>query len=118
VQPLSPRFTPKRIKLRDRCFLYAQLVSQMADLAGKQFNSGDSEQASQALRLVQRYTVKIHAGVTDDSKKLKDAELLMRRASFRLKGILSVAMYEDRPALEVTIKQLNEVQSELLLFKK
>ena len=105
---------------RDRCFLYAELVSQLTDLAGKQFNSGDSEQASQTLQLVQRYTGKIHADVTDDSKKLRDAELLMRRASFRLKGILSVATYEDRPALEVTLKQLNEVQSELLMqvFKK
>jgi hypothetical protein len=27
---------------RDRCFLYAELVSQLTDLAGRQFNSGDS----------------------------------------------------------------------------
>ena len=105
---------------RDRCFLYAKLVSQMTDLAGKQFNSGESGQASQTIQLVQQYAEKIHAGVTDDSKKLRDAELLMRRASFRLKGILSAATYEDRPALEVTLKHLNEVQSELLMqvFKK
>jgi hypothetical protein len=92
----------------------------MTDLAGKQFNSGEFGQASQTIQLVQRYTEKIHAGVTDDSKKLRDAELLMRRASFRLKGILSAATYEDRPALEVTLKQLNEVQSDLLtrIFKK
>jgi hypothetical protein len=105
---------------RDRCFLYAELVSQMTDLAGKQLNSGESGQASQTIQLVQQYAEKIHAGVTDDSKKLRDAELLMRRASFRLKGILSAATYEDRPALEVTLKQMNEVQSELLMqvFKK
>ena len=100
---------------RDRCFLYAELVNQMTDLAGHQLNSGDSGQASETLKLVQRYAEKIHVDVADDSKKLKDAELLMRRASFRLKGILSVATYEDRPALEVTLKQLNEVQSELLM---
>ncbi len=105
---------------RDRCFLYAELVSQMTDLAGKQFHSGESGQASQTLQLVRRYAEKIHEGVTDDSKKLRDAELLMRRASFRLKSILSAATYEDRPTLEVTLKQLNEVQSELLMqvFKK
>ena len=105
---------------RDRCFLYAELVSQMTDLAGKQFHSGESGQASQTLQLVRRYAEKIHEGVTDDSKKLRDAELLMRRASFRLKGILSAATYEDRPALEVTLEQLKEVQSELLMqvFKK
>jgi hypothetical protein len=105
---------------RDRCFLYAEIVSQMTDLAGKQFNSGEFGQASQTIQLVQRYTEKIHAGVTDNSKKLRDAELLMRHASFRLKGILSAAAYEDRPVLEVTLKQLNEVESELLMqiFRK
>src|SRR5277367_3443079 len=105
---------------RDRCFLYAELVSQMTDLAGKQFNTGDSEQASETLKLVQRYAERIHMEVADDSKKLKDAESLMQRTSFHLKGILSRASYEDRPALEVTLKQLNEVQSQLMMqiFKK
>jgi hypothetical protein len=105
---------------RDRCFLYAELVSQMTDLAGQQFNSGDSGQASETLRLVQRYAEKIHMGVADNSKKLRDAELLVQRTSFRLKGILSGASYEDRPALEVTLKQLNEVQVQLMMqiFKK
>ena len=56
----------------------------------------------------------------DDSKRLRDAELLLRRTSFRLKGILSGASYEYRPALEVTLKQLNQVQAQLMMqvFKK
>ncbi|MGF7179810.1 hypothetical protein [Tunturiibacter psychrotolerans] len=58
---------------RDICFLYAELVSQMTDLAGKQFHSGESGQASQTIQLVQQYAEKIHAGVTADSKKLRDA---------------------------------------------
>jgi hypothetical protein len=32
---------------KDRCFLYAKLISQLTDLAGHQFNSGDSGQASE-----------------------------------------------------------------------
>jgi hypothetical protein len=105
---------------RDRCFLYAELVSQMTDLAGKQFNSGDSEQASETLKLVQGYAEKIHMELADDSKKLKDAESLMQRTSFHMKGILSRASYEDRPALEVTLKQLNEVHAQLMMhiFRK
>ena len=105
---------------RDRCFLYAKLVSQMTDLAGQQFNSGDSGRASDTLKLVQKYAEKIHIGVADDSKKLKDAELLMQRTSFRLKDILSEASYEDREALEVTLKQLNQVQAQLMtqVFKQ
>jgi hypothetical protein len=105
---------------RDRCFLYAELVNRMTDLAGRQLNSGDSGQASETLKLVQRYAEKIHVDVADDSKKLKDAELLMQRTSFRLKDILSDASYEDRQALEVTLKQLNQVQAQLMtqVFKK
>jgi hypothetical protein len=105
---------------RDRCFLYAELVNQMTDLAGHQLNSGDSGQATETLKLVQRYAERIHVGVADDSKKLKDAELLMQRTSFRLKDILSEASYEDREALEATLKQLNQVQAQLMtqVFKK
>jgi hypothetical protein len=105
---------------RDRCFLYAQLVSRLTDLAGRQFNSGDSVQASETLKLVQRYAEKIHMGVADDSKKLKNAELLVQRTSFRLKDILNEASYEDRPALEAALRQLNEVQEQLMtqFFKK
>jgi hypothetical protein len=105
---------------RDRCFLYAQFVSQMTDLAGQQFNSGDSGRASETLKLVQRYAEKIHTDVADDSKKLRDAELLMERTSFRLKGMLNEASYEDRPAVEATLKQLNQVRTQIMMqvFKK
>ena len=100
---------------RDRCFLYATLVSRMTDLAGHQLNSGDSGQASETLKVVQQYAEKIHTGVADDSKKLKNAEVLMERTSFRLKDILSAASYEDRQALEVTLMQLDQVQAQLML---
>ena len=105
---------------RAKCFLYAKLVSQMTDLAGHQLNSGDSGQASETLKLVQQYAEKIHMGVADDSKKLKDAELLMQRTSFRLQDIRNEASYEDRQTLEATLKQLNQVQAQLMtqVFKK
>jgi hypothetical protein len=105
---------------RDRCFLYATLVSRMTDLAGHQLNSGDSGQASETLKVVQLYTEKMQMGVVDDSKKLRDAERLMQRATFRLQDILSEASYEDRQTLEATLKQLNQVQTQLMtqVFKK
>ena len=105
---------------RDRCYLYAELVSQMTDLAGHQFSSGDSGQASETLKLVQLYAEKIQIGVADDSKKVKDAELLVRRTSFRLKDILGGASLEDRETLEATLRQLNQVQAQLMtqVFKK
>jgi hypothetical protein len=105
---------------RDRCFIYAELVSQMTEVAGQQFNSGDPQQASMTLKLVQRYAEKILTTVADDTTKLKKAELLLQRTSFRLKDILGEASYEDRPALEATLKQVNQLQGQLMMqvFRK
>jgi hypothetical protein len=105
---------------RDRCFLYARLVSRMTDVVGHQLNSGDLGQASETLKLVQQYAEKIHMGVVGNSRRLRDAELLMQRAIFRLQDILSEASYEDRQALEATLKQLNQVQTQLMtqVFKR
>lgn len=100
---------------RDKCFLYAELVSQMTNLAGQQFNAGDSERATETLKQVQWYAEKIHTGLPDNSKKLIDAELLMRHTSLRLTDILHEAAEEDRPALEVTLKQLNQAHAQLMM---
>jgi hypothetical protein len=105
---------------KEQCFLYAELVHQMTELAGQQYSAGDDDHASQTLRLVQKYAEKIHMGVASDAKKLKNAEELMRHTSFRLNGILNAASYEDRQALQATLKQLEQVQTELMMqvFKK
>jgi hypothetical protein len=44
----------------------------------------------------------------------------VQRTSIRLKDILSEASYEGRPALEATLRQLNQVQEQLMtqFFKK
>jgi hypothetical protein len=105
---------------KDQCFLYAEIVHQMTELAGQQLSSGDGDHASATLRLVQKYVNKIHMGVADDGKKLKNAEQLMRHTSYRLNDILNAASYDDRQALQATLKQLEQVQTELMMqvFKK
>jgi hypothetical protein len=100
---------------REQCFLYAQLVHDMTELAGRQLLAGDTEHASLTIHAVQEYAAKIHMGVSDDSKKLKNAEILMRHTAFRLKDILSAASLEDRPTLDATLKQLDQVQAEMML---
>ena len=105
---------------QERCFLYAELVSRMADIAGLQFGTGDSVAGEETLKLVQQYAVKLQASMGDDSKKLKSAETLLQHTSFRLEGILHESSYENRDALEMTLKQVNNVQTQLMMqvFKK
>ncbi len=53
--------------------------------------------------------------MADDSKKLKNAEILVRYTAFRLKDILASASLDDRPTLDATLKQLNQVEAEMML---
>ena|ERR1700733_13694608 len=105
---------------RDKCFLYAKLVSQLAELAGKQFSTGNYEDASATVVFVRRYAEKIQLDVSDDGRRLKDAELLVQHSIFRLKETLHEAPYEDRMTLQTTLEQLGKVQAQLLIqvFKK
>jgi hypothetical protein len=104
---------------KEQCFLYAELVHQMTELAGQQLVAGD-ERASETLHLVQKYAQKIHMGVAEDGKKMKNAEQLMRHTEYRLNDILNAASYDDRQVLQSTLKQLEQVQTELMMqvFKK
>lgn len=99
---------------RDQCFLYTELVSGMTELAGKQILEGDIEKASATLKRVEHYSQLIHLGLARDTKRLKNAEMLMHHTTFRLNEILHKASADDRPTLQSTLKQLNNIQDELL----
>jgi hypothetical protein len=105
---------------KEQCYLYAELVHQMTELAGRQYTAGKPGDASATLKVVQRYAEKIRNNVAADSRKLKDAEMLMQRTSFRLKDILESRSYDERPALDATLKDLDQVQNQLMMevFKK
>src|SRR5271156_618571 len=51
---------------KEQCFLYAELVHDMTEIAGQQFSSGDDDHGSATLRMVQKYAEKIHMGVAED----------------------------------------------------
>ena len=100
---------------RDKCFLYARLISQMTDLADNQLNFGDSAEAMGTLNAMSRYAEEIHVNVSADAKNLKSAELLIRHSTIRLKGMLLEASFEDRPALETTLHKVDQIQAQLMM---
>ena len=53
-------------------------------------------------------------GLARDTKKVKDAEILMRQTALRLKSTLSAAAVEDRPVVEHTLQQLDKLESKLM----
>jgi peptidyl-tRNA hydrolase len=101
--------------LRDQCFLYAQLVHSMTEVASRQISDGEPAEAAATLASVQHYADLLDAGLARDTKKVKDAEILMRQTALRLKTALNAAAVEDRPAVERTIQQLDKVESKLMM---
>jgi hypothetical protein len=100
---------------KEQCFMYAELAHSMLELASQQISAGDTAKASASIKAVQEYTEKIHMGVADDAKKLKNAEILMRHTAYRLKELMMGASLDDRPTLESTLKQLDQVQNEMMM---
>jgi hypothetical protein len=99
----------------DQPFIYAELVHSMTEIATAQFQAGDQEHASASLKAAQSYAGKIQMSLLRDAKKLKNAEILVRHTAFRLKELMTGASLDDRPTLEATIQQLNQVQSEMMV---
>jgi hypothetical protein len=95
-------------------YIYAQLVHSMTELATAQFQSGDTRTASQSLKTAQSYAARIQMSLVHDARKLKDAEIIIRHTAFRLHELLTGASLDDRPTLEATIQQLNQVQSQMM----
>jgi hypothetical protein len=99
---------------RDQCFLYTELVHTMTEIAGKQMINGDIDKASATLKKVNHYAQLIHMDLASNSKRIKNAEMLMHHTTYRLGEYLHKASGEDQDTLKATLKQLDKVHEELL----
>jgi hypothetical protein len=105
---------------REQCFLYAELLHEMTELSLRQYASGDAEKATSMLKQIQQLAQKIHLSMSNDNKRLKNAQILLRHTAFRLTDMLHNSNYEDRPLVAETLAQVNEAQNEAMLqvFRK
>jgi hypothetical protein len=99
---------------RDQCFLYTELVNTMTEIAGRQMLNGDIDQASTTLKKVNHYAQLIHLDMASNSKRLKNAEMLLHHTTYRLGEYLHKASSEDQATLKTTLTQLDKVHEELL----
>jgi hypothetical protein len=105
---------------REQCFLYAQLMHQMTEFSLRQYAAGNFDKAADLLNQTRELAAKIHHAIAIDDKKLKNAEILLRRTSFRLNEFLHLSSVEDRPLIEQTLAEVNRAQTDTMMkvFKK
>lgn len=105
---------------REQCFLYAELVHEMTEFSLRQYAAGDGEKAAGLLKQVQELAHKIHLSMSEDNKRLKNAQILLRHTAFRLTEMLHNSSLEDQPLVAETLAQVNQAQNEAMLqvFRK
>jgi len=101
--------------LREQCFLYAELAHQMTELSLLRYADGDVIQASTLLKHIQETAQKVNLSLSQNNKRLKDTEILLRRTAFRLNEMLHSSSFDDRALVEQTLAQINHAQSETML---
>jgi hypothetical protein len=105
---------------REQCFLYAELVHDMIEFSVRQYAEGDPVKATGFLKKAQEITHKIHLALSDNDKRLKNAQILLRHTAFRLNELLHTTAFEDRSLVQQTLADVNQAQTEAMLqvFKK
>jgi hypothetical protein len=105
---------------RDQCFIYSEIVHEMTELSLRQYAAGDEAKATDLLKRIQGLAHKIHLSMSDDNKRLKNAEILLRHTAFRLTEMLHSSSFEDRSLVEQTLAQVNQAQNEAMMqvFRK
>ncbi len=99
---------------RDQCYLYAELVHTMTEMAVKEIVDGDDQQASATLTKVGQYAHLLQLNLARDTKRLKNAEMLLHHTTLRLAQSLHLASGDDRTTAQATLKQLDLVHDQLL----
>ena len=98
----------------EQAYLFTELVSDYVDVASKQVAAGETEQAIASLQRVQSYADRIHAGLGKNSKRVKNAEMMMHMATYKLTQLMHAISTEDSALLQVTLKRLDKLHDELL----
>ena len=99
---------------REQCFLYTELVHNMTQIAGKQIADGDIDHAAATLKQINHYAHLIHLDLARDTKRLKNAEMLMHNTTYHLAQYLHLVSGDDKQTVQDTLKQLNQVNDEIL----
>jgi len=98
----------------DQCFLYIELVHGLSQQAAAQIAATDTGHAAATIRQIDQVVALIQHNLAHDSKRLKDAEVLLQDTNYRLGQILHMLNGDDRASFQDTLKQLNHLNDELL----
>ncbi len=99
---------------KDRCFLYTELLRDWTELASQSMATGDDSLANMAIVHADADAGRLKAALATNSKRLKNAEMLLEHTVHHLSDMLRVASMDQHDPMQAALKHMNNVHDALL----
>lgn len=99
---------------KDRVSLALQVAQRQIATADTLFKDGKSDDARAAVQDAVTYTEKAGQAATQSGKKLKEAEIFIRKLAHKLSDIKRSVSFEDQPPVQDAVDHLERIRTQLL----
>ena len=105
---------------RDQCYMFAEVLHGLTELAGRQIAAGDAQEAGTTLTRIDSVAQKMEKASAANAKRLKNAEMLLEHITRRLTDMAHVASADQRSATQAALQQVNHLHTQVLamIFSK
>jgi SUMO ligase MMS21 Smc5/6 complex component len=99
---------------RDQCYLYAEVLHGLTELAGRQVAASQLDEATSTLREMDMVASKLQSASARDAKRLKGVEQLLEHTTHRFQDVVRSVSSDDRAAMQKTLQRLDALHSQVL----
>ena len=99
---------------KDRISLALRIAELQTDAADKLYAAGKPDEGRAAIQDVVLYTEKASEAATQSGKKLKDAEITVRKIVHKLSDVKRTVNFDDQAPVQDAIDHLERIRTQLL----
>jgi hypothetical protein len=105
---------------RDQCWMLAEVLHGLTELAGREIAAGDDQDAGTTFVRIDSVAAKMQKVSAANAKRLKNAELLLEHVTRRLNDMAHVASGGQRNAMQATLQSVDHLHTQVLavIFSK
>ena len=108
-----------KLKEHDRAEQYAKLALDLADLAEEQYNAGNLDAGNKTIAALVDAAKKAHTAAAMKKKKIKEAEINLRRTVNKLDAVMRSLSQADQDPVKKAIAEVEKARADTLeaMFK-
>lgn len=99
---------------RDQCWMLAEVLHGLTELAGRQMAAGDDLDADVTLNHMDSVAAKMQKASAGNAKRLKNAEMLLDHITRRLTDMAHIASNTERTSMQSTMQAVNRLHTQVL----